>query len=561
MARRIRWQILIASVSALLVLGLMTYLAVSTAAVARPLAGGAYVEALTAMPRQLNPLLSDPARDPAAADVQALVFEGLMRIEETGLPVPALAETWPDISPDGRVYTFTLRTDAAWQDGVPLTIDDVLFTLRAVQGPNFFGSATTASLWRNIVVDKVGDRAVRCTLTVPFAPFLSQATFPILPAHLLRDIPAAEWSAAPFSARPVGSGPFEIADLNERRVLLRPNPTYYGDKPLLESIELRLFGSTQEASLALASGDISALGYPASDPARQLTLPPTVTRHTVPLDSYTVLTFNMRQAPLDDQGFRRALAVGLDKDVLIARTLEGQAVRLDSPVLPGGWAGGQEPAWYTPDAAQAGDLLTSLGYVPGPDGLRARDGLTLTLPLITDAEREPVAQEIARQWGALGLKIDVQVLESEALRTQLEAHRFTLALHGWQRLGSDPDALELWHSSRADTGRNYAGLKDEQIDTLLASGRETVDPAARLAAYREFQRRWKELAPSLTLYQPLYSYVTVRDLGGLDLERQPGSPNTPVVTLLLGREDRFRNVLRWFLRSSREIRGDLRVSP
>lgn len=560
MARRIRWQILIASVSALVVLGLMTYLAVSTAAVARPLAGGAHVEALTALPHQLNPLLSDPSRDPAAADVQALVFEGLMRIEETGLPAPALAETWPDISADGRVYTFTLRTDVAWQDGVPLTIDDVLFTLRAVQGPNFFGSPTTASLWRNIVVDKIGDRTVRCTLTAPFAPFLSQATFPILPAHLLRDIPPAEWSSAPFSGKPVGSGPFEIADINGQHVLLRPNPTYYGEKPLLDSIEFRLFGSTQEATLALARGEVSALGYLAGDPARQLNLPSTLVRHNVPLDSYTVLTFNLREGPLSDQEVRRALATGLDKDTLIARTLDGQAVRLDSPILPGSWAGGQEPAWYAPDPAKAGELLTSLGYAPGPDGTRAREGVALALPLITDAEREPVAREIARQWSGLGVKVDVQVLDGEALRGQLEARRFTLALHGWQRLGSDPDILELWHSSRAESGRNYAGLKDERIDTLLASGRESVDPAARLAAYREVQRRWMELVPSLTLYQPLYTYVTVSDLGGLDFEPQPGSPNAPVISLLLGREDRFRNVLRWFLRSSREIRGDLRVS-
>src|SRR4029079_19394848 len=94
MARRIRWQILIAAISSVLVLSLMGYLAVTRAAVPRPLSGGAYVEGLISLPQQLNPLVSDPARDPAAADRRALIFDGLMRIGVDGLPEPALAQSW-----------------------------------------------------------------------------------------------------------------------------------------------------------------------------------------------------------------------------------------------------------------------------------------------------------------------------------------------------------------------------------------------------------------------------------------------------------------------------------
>ncbi len=561
MARRIRWQILIASVTSLIVLGLMGYLALTTAAVSRPLAGGTFVEALTTLPRQLNPLVSDPTREPASADIQTLVFEGLMRIEETGLPEPALAENWPEISDNGRVYTFTLRPDVTWHDGAPLTVDDVLFTLRAVQGPNFFGNPTAASLWRNVVIDKIGDRQIRCTLPAPFAPFLSQATFPILPAHLLADIPPADWSSAAFGSRPVGSGPYMIAEATEQHLRLTPNPDYHGEPPFLEQIEFRQFGTTQEATLALTRGEISAIGYPASDSARQFNLPNTAVRHSVPLDGYTVLTFNLREQPLSDQGLRRALATGLNKEELIAQVLAGQAEPLDTPILPGSWAGTRDIAWYAPDRERAGQLLAELGYAPGSDGVLAKDGTRLVLPLITDEDRTPVANEIARQWGELGIRVEVETLDPDSLRTQLEERSFTLALHGWQRLGPDPDMLELWHSERADSGRNYAGLEDERIDTLLETGRESIDPGARLAAYREFQQRWVELAPSIALYQPLYTYNTTAELGGLDFDRQPGNANAPLITLLLGREDRFRNVTRWFVRSSREIRGELRTAP
>src|SRR5689334_9025158 len=130
MARRIRWQIIIATVSSLLVLGLMAYLALTTAAVARPLAGGAYVEGLTAAPQQLDPLVSDVASDSTAVDMQALLFDGLMSIGADGLPEPALAQS-VEVNDAGTVYTFTLRSDVTWHDGVPLNVDDVLFTLRA----------------------------------------------------------------------------------------------------------------------------------------------------------------------------------------------------------------------------------------------------------------------------------------------------------------------------------------------------------------------------------------------------------------------------------------------
>ena len=99
MARRIRWQILIAALSSALVLGLMGYLAVTNAAVSRPLAGGAYVEGLPAIPQQLNPLLSDPARDPAAADVRALLFDGLMRIGSMACPSWRWLSRWCRMMP------------------------------------------------------------------------------------------------------------------------------------------------------------------------------------------------------------------------------------------------------------------------------------------------------------------------------------------------------------------------------------------------------------------------------------------------------------------------------
>ncbi|HWQ13040.1 MAG TPA: peptide ABC transporter substrate-binding protein, partial [Roseiflexaceae bacterium] len=528
MARRIRWQILIAAVSSLVVLGLMSSLAITTASVPRPLSGGAYVEAIAGAPVQLNPLVASPAADPAAADIQALVFDGLMRIGPDGLPEPALAQLW-ESDEQGLVYTFTLRTDVTWHDGTPLSVDDVLFTLRALQGPAFAGDARYSAVWRTVLVDRAGERGIRCRLEAPFAPFLSFATFPILPAHLLRDVPPEQWAGVPFSRSPVGTGPYRLAELNAERALLAANPAYYGGRPFIDTVELRFVPSPQAALAALTRGEIHGMGFSGAGDLAQLNPPRGVVRRELPLDGYTVLTFNLRQGPLADVGLRRALALALDKDTLIERALAGQGARLDTPILPGWWAAAPDVQWYPADPSQAADVLDSLGYLRGPDGFRAREGAPLALTLITDGmqERMAVAQEIARQWGAAGVRVEVQQLDSGQLQARLAAHDFALALHGWQRLGPDPDVLELWHSSQAESGLNYAGLQDERIDELLLEARQEADIVTRAALYADFQARWVELAPSITLYQPLFVYDTTAELQGLPFDAPAGEAGAP----------------------------------
>jgi peptide/nickel transport system substrate-binding protein len=565
-ARRIRWQILIAAVSSVLVLGLMAYLAVTTAAVPRPLSGGAYVEGLVGVPQQLNPLVSDPARDPAGADIRALLFDGLMKIGPDGLPEPALAESW-EVDDTGVVYTFTLRNDVFWHDGRPLTVDDALFTLRAIQNRGFAGDPSISAIWRDILVDKVGERSIRCRLAAPFAPFLSLATFPILPAHVLSDLRPDQWAGAAYSLKPIGTGPYQLTEINGEHALLDANPRYYGGRPFVESIELRFFANPQAVRSALNRGEVQGVGFLGTSDLSQVNLPRGFTRHALPLDSTVQLAFNLRSGPLADAGLRRALAQGLDKGELIKRALDGQVSPLDTPILPGWWAASSKVIWYPPDQQHAADVLTSLGYTLGSDGVRVRDGKPLSLPLITsgEADRVAAANEIARQWGLLGVRVQVETLDADTLRQRLAAHEFTLALYGLQRLGADPDVYELWHSSQAERGNNFAGLQDEQIDELLFNARRDLDIAARAPSYEAFQRRWVELAPSIMLYQPLFVYVATSDLEGLGFERQAvavapegGSAELAENLLLISREGRFRNVVRWFIRSAREIHGELR---
>ncbi len=555
MARRIRWQIVIATFSALLIVGLLSRVALMNTAVSSPLTGGTYVEAIIGTPDQAIPLLNDPLLDPAGRDLSALLFDGLTRIGIDGLPEPALAATW-QVDPSGEVYTFNLRRDVTWHDGTPFTATDVIFTLQTIQAASFTGDAALANLWRNVLVDRLDDYTIRCTLSAPYAPFLSAARVPIMPAHLLGGISIDQWPTSPYAQQLVGTGPYRLEELALDRAVLAANDAYFERRPFIDRIELRFIETPEAALSALARDDVQALGFSTTPALSQVALPRTVRPMTVPLDGYTLVTFNLRNPPLDDQALRQALAGSLNKDTLIEQVLGGQVARIDTPILPGWWAYDPSVAWYDYDPAVAAQTLDEQGYVANADGMRMYEGAMLELPLITDSDpgRVATAEYLARQWTALGIQVEVEVLESADLRQRLRDHEFALALHSWSRLGPDPDVFELWHSSQASSGLNFAGLRDETIDRVLVTARSELELGARNSDYRTFQERWVQLVPAILLYQPLYTFVTSEQMGGPGLDgRDIDSPS-----LLIGREDRYRNVTRWFVESSRELRGTLR---
>lgn len=559
MARRIRWQIVVAAVSSLFVLLLLGQLALATTAVADPLPGGTYREAVPGAPAQLIPLFNDPRTDPTGRDIGALLFDGLMRIGADGLPEPALAEDW-QVDSSGEVYIFELRDDVTWHDGEPFDAADVMFTIRAIQDADFGGDPALTNFWRNIQVDRIDDTTVRFTLSAPYSPFPNAARVPLLPEHLLADIPISEWPTSDFARQPVGTGPYRLQELSAERALLAANRDYFERRPFIDTLELRFVESLQAALPGLSDGQIQALGAnstAAPELSRQLVLPETIRRISLPIDEYVLLTFNLRRPPLDDLALRQALARSLDKSTLVEQILDGQVKRIDNPILPGWLSFDPTVGWYAyePDTALEG--LEALGYEQTAEGVLEQDGEPLALPLITDGDpgRLQAAAEIARQWGALGVQVEITELDGPTLRERLRERDFVLAVHGWTRLGPDPDVFELWHSSQAEAGLNYAGLRDEQIDTALENGRMVRDWAARNGEYATFQRRWVELVPSITLYQPWYTFAVSEQVDGLGFT-EGDILNSGV--MLIGREDRYRYVTRWFVNSSREIRGTLR---
>ena len=165
------------------------------------------------------------ARSSADRDLVALVFRGLVKLGPNQQIVGDLASSW-DVDPTGGQWTFHLRPGLTWQDGQPLTADDVVFTMTALADPAYTGPSATS--WSEVTASAVDPLTVTLKLATPLGGFLQAATQAIAPKHLLGDVPPAALADDPFGVHPVGSGPFRLVQLDSRHAILDAVPGYQG---------------------------------------------------------------------------------------------------------------------------------------------------------------------------------------------------------------------------------------------------------------------------------------------------------------------------------------------
>ena len=484
-----------------------------------------YVEAIAAEPPLINPILAPFTL--ADEDVLPLVFSGLVQSDPSGNVAPDLAEAW-DVSPDGRVYTFRLRDGIAWHDGQPVDAHDVVFTISLIQAPDHQGSQELAELWRDVNVEAEDARTVRFSLPDPLASFPEHVTVGLLPRHLLEGVPAGALPNHSFNQQPVGSGPYVVVELDSGRLVLERNPDYYGPSPGLRRIELWFFAERSLALEALLSSRVDGLGHLRADEAEVAASSPRLAVYSVPERSkLATLSLNVQSPLFGERAVRLAVARAIDRGALIGQALGGHAEPAFGPIPVNSWAYADLYAMGEYDPSSAAALLDEAGWRWGPNGVRERDGQSLSFSILTanSPERLAVTQELATQLGAVGFAVRVEAVPGrDLIEDYIEPRRFEAALVGQWVMGSDPDVYPQWHSSQATgSGDNYAGFSDPDVDRWLEAGRQQLTLEERRNAYLHFQARWVEEQPSVTLYHPLYSFAISKDIQGVAAGPLPDS--------------------------------------
>lgn len=449
------------------------------------------------------------------------------------------------MSPDGKVWTFKLRDDVKWHDGMPFSADDVLFTIRTIQNPGFEGDPGLAEVWRSVKAEKVDQFEVRFTLGQAYAPFLSYTTLSILPAHVLRDVPAGQLSMDIFNTQPVGTGPFMLKDqtLSARSVTLVANKQYYGDHPYVDGIRFQFYPNYEAALTALKQGEVQSVNYVPPAEAFKLTGDSSVRLYSAELSNCTILFLNLRLPIFSDKLVRQAIAYGVDRNYIVDRLLYGQGTVANSPVLPTSWAYDKNIKQYNFDRAKAQGLLDQAGWVDtNGDGIREKNGSKMAFTIVTNdqPERVAIANEIADNLKSLGMQVNVESKDaSKVVSENLTPRNFQAVLYGWQSLPNDPDCYELWDSTQADTGSNFSGFHDQIADKDLEQARRSLNQQERIARYQDFQNVFAEEVPSLLIYYPVYDYAVSSTVGGVKI----GQLSAP--------SDRFSSIDSWYVNTKR----------
>lgn len=511
----------------------------------QPEAGGSYSEGILGAFTNANPLYASGNVD---SSVSRLIFAGLFKYDDQNHLVGDLAQSW-QADDRGVRYTVKLRPDLTWQDGYPLTSDDVAFTYHVIQNPD--AKSPLASSWTGVTVEAADKRTIIFTLPTALSAFPYSLTNGIVPQHLLDDIPMGQLRSAGFNtAKPVGAGPFKwdtievVGDTPETRqqnIALTPFEEYHGGAPRLSRFNIHSYQDEKHLVSAFKTQEINAMVGVENIPDEFLT-DINITDYNLPLTSAVMAFFKTTQYPLDDVAVRKALIMAADQGEVI-RSLAYPVIAVHEPFLNSTPGFSKDAMQFNHDVAQANQLLDSAGWKMGPKGIRQKDGQPLTFKLYSESTSEyaTVTQVLQRQWRAVGADVQVILQADSDLQTTLAFHTYDALLYGIS-IGNDPDVFPYWHSSQADIRSplrlNLSEYKNANADRALEAARSRSDPTLQAVKYKPFLDAWKADAPALALYQPRLLYMTHGQVFGLT--EHPLNEGA----------DRYSNVANWMIRQA-----------
>ncbi|KPJ58863.1 MAG: hypothetical protein AMS15_07515 [Planctomycetes bacterium DG_23] len=453
-----------------------------------------------------NPTVLDPAlvKDVAGGELVAKMFNGLVRYSLDGHIEGDLAESW-EVSEDGTIYTFRLRSGVRFANGRVLTAEDVQYSFERVLRPQTAAPRT----W---VLDKIlgakemlageaqtlkglevlDEGTVRITLSEPFGPFLGLL---IMPAAQIVPKEEVEKYGRAFSQHPLGTGPFRLTQfIHDERLVFEANPFYFEGPPKVKSIVYKIIKEPLSKLTEFKQGLLDITDIPRAyflkfrqDPEYK-----DLIASVVGLNTY-YLGFNCSEAPFDDVKIRRAFSYAIDRKKIVETVLAGRTTAAKGPIPPGISGYDPELAGYDYDPAKAKRLLEEAGW---PWERRVR---------IIHPSGEDIADivEILKSYlQAVGIKAETLARERTTYKDMLRRGNFDLYYYSWwaDYLDGENFLAPLFLTSEERTGGNATAYSNPEVDALIRKAQREPDAARRVKLYQEIQRLVVADAPRIFLW-------------------------------------------------------------
>ncbi|MBR3269759.1 hypothetical protein IKG07_00685 [Candidatus Saccharibacteria bacterium] len=487
--------------------------------------GGSYVEATVGRVNSMNPLFATTTSEKV---LSKLMFATLTYNDFSGHPGPGLASSVIH-SDDGKVWKIKLREGLVWSDGEPITNEDVMFTIALIQNPAV-STIYTANL-ENVKVSEDEGGYIVFNLPSSYADFVSALNIPVVPKHILENVPLKTLVEADFSKSPVTSGPFTFnaaQDTNtsddEKTIYLNANPDYYLGKPMINSFSVHVYNDKDAIVSALNAGSVTATAELSGEDAERVTAGKYFKRFSG-IDAGAFAFLNNSREPFNNADFRRAIRQGLNLAEI--RSAAPNTTALNFPILKSQIELEDYPSIPTGNLEEAKARIAEI--LGGNTG-------TIEIATVDNGYLPMVAEKLANNLRELGLEARViPYAESQEFVANVISKRNYDILVYEIELGADPDPLPYYHSSQAKaSGLNLSNYRNALVDDLLVGARSAMSDTLRAKKYEKFLEYWATDVPAIGLYQANMTYIYNKNV-------QTYSEDNVLVTAL----DRFLDVENW----------------
>lgn len=517
----------------------------------RPIPGGTWTEGIVGSPRFINPVLAVSNID---RDISSIVHAGLIRRLPDGTYTGEIADSY-EIDSSALIYTFIIKDDAVFHDGVKITSEDVIYTIDRIKDP--LEKSPRNIEWQGVTVKAIDEKTVTFTLKQPFSDFLDIATVGIIPKHVYGKYSADAFAQAEENIKAIGAGPYKIIDVKTKKnmpiSITLERFSSKKDSGYIKKIVFNFYENETDAITALENGDIEHMGSVTAKEANSLK----DRGYEINLASFPRLYgvfFNTKGTSILTQPrITEVIASSIDKQKIIDSVLDGYGNQIDAP-LPTNLTERLNTKYEKIDVTKT---LKAQGWEKGEDGIwqktistikpgskqaeKSTEKLAFTITTSDTPELRNGAEQIASELRSQGILANVASYDGTTLEEKIRTRNYEALYYGIQ-ISRESQVYAFWHSSqREHPGLNISGYTNTRVDDALAKLQTETNDEKRISEWKKFTAAFYQDMPAVFIYSPSYVYVHKNKL----LFRMTKGIQTS--------SDRFINIRDWYLETEKVL--------
>jgi peptide/nickel transport system substrate-binding protein len=469
--------------------------------------GGTFVR-WSSEPSTLDPVMST---DQASHEIITKMFDALVQFKAGTTEIePGLAESW-DVSADGTVYTFTLRTGVKFHNGRNMTAQDVKYSIDRLMA-NETASPRKGFAEDITDVEVVDEKTIKITTEYAFVPFLAKLAytcFMIVPQE------EVEKHGDDWFKNPVGTGPFKFVKWDAGSVIeVEAFDDSWAGRPYIDVYKYVVHEDDETIWQGIKAGEVSLGGVPSThweeylDDAEMQKYSKT----TAQLVTYW-LYFNCDKWPFNNVDLRNAICYGLKKKEVLDTIFKGRHLEARGPIPPALWGYDQglyDNYEYTYNPQKAKDLLDSAGIKDtNGDGIRELDGKELVLEYSSYVSNtwQTAAETHLANLRDIGIEATYQQYDFATLIGNADEGNFTMMTLGWGTDYPDPENFMILFETQNWPDPNHARYSNTAFDQLADDAKKETDVSKRLDQYKQMTKILQDENPHWWFFHPRITNV------------------------------------------------------